>query len=133
MLTLPYSGGSPKLLVYAGSVNHHLLAQYYNSLCAVILQQFENKLICGGMEGVVEMCSDTPILAAMLEEHMGLPLHEMQTAVAALSKGQHVKIPTAKQPKLAFYVRDSKSGSKARLELDPSAKAVQPSEEILTP
>ncbi|KAL3142108.1 hypothetical protein ABBQ32_004726 [Trebouxia sp. C0010 RCD-2024] len=99
-----------------GSVNHHLLAQYYNSMCAVILQQFENKLVCGGMEGIVQMCVDTPILGKLLEQFMGLPLEQMQHAAACLGKGQHVKISTAMQPKLAFYVRDSSQGSKRRLD-----------------
>ena len=103
----------------AGSVNHHLLAQYYNSMCAVILQQFENKLVCGGMEGIVEMCIETPILGNLLEKFMGLPLHQMQHAAASLRKGQHVKITTAKQPKLAFYMKDSLSQTKRRsLSLD---------------
>ena len=95
------------LWVHAGSVNHHLLAQYHNSMCAIILQQFENKLVCGGVEGIVQMCMDTPILGDLLQEFMGLPLQQMQQAAASLRKGQHVRISTARQPKLAFYVRES--------------------------
>lgn len=95
-------------------MNHHLLAQYHNSMCAVILQQFESKLVCGGMEGIVQMCTDTPILGKLLEDFMGLPLQQMQHAAACLRKGQHVKIGTARQPKLAFYVRDSSQGNKRR-------------------
>ena len=93
--------------MHAGSVKHHLLAQYHSSMCAVILQQFENKLVCGGMEGIVQMCMDTPILGDLLEEFMGLPLQQMQQAAASLKQGQHVRISTARQPKLAFYVRES--------------------------
>ena len=93
--------------MHAGSVNHHLLAQYHNSMCAVILQQFENKLVSGGMEGIVQMCMDTPILGDLLQEFMGLPLQQMQQAAASLRRGQHVRISTARQPKLAFYVRES--------------------------
>lgn len=81
-------------------------------MCAIILQQFENKLVCGGMEGVVEMCMETPILGDLLEEFMGLPLQEMQHAAASLRQGEHVKISTARQPKLSFYVRDSSSKNK---------------------
>lgn len=93
--------------MHAGSVNHHLLAQYHNSMCAVILQQFENKLVSGGMEGIVQMCMETPILAGLLEQFMGLPLQQMQHAASSLKQGQHVRISTARQPKLAYYVRDS--------------------------
>ena len=92
----------------AGSVNHHLLAQYYHSFCAIILQQFDNKLVHGGMEGIIQMCVETPVLGAILEEHMGLPLHEMQASLAALNRGQHLKIATARQPKVAFYIRESR-------------------------
>lgn len=83
-------------------------------MCAIILQQFQNKIIHGGMEGIVEMCRETPMLAALLEDHMGLPLHQMQEAVASLKSGQYVTIATAKQPKLSFYVRDSTPTSKHR-------------------
>ena len=101
---------------YAGSVAHHLLAQYYNSMCAVIFQQFHNKIIHGGMEGILEMCMETPMLAALLEDHMGLPLRQMQEAVASLKRGECIRIATAKQPKLSFYVRDSTSTTKRRTE-----------------
>lgn len=76
-------------------------------MCAIILQQFENKLVCGGMEGIVQMCVDTPILGDLLQEFMGLPLQQMQQAAAALRQGKHVRISGARQPKLAFYVRES--------------------------
>ncbi|DBA98954.1 TPA: hypothetical protein ACH3X1_014695 [Trebouxia sp. C0004] len=110
-----------------GSVNHHLLTQYYNSMCAVILQQFENKLVCGGMEGIVEMCMETPILGDLLESFMGLPLQEMQHAAASLRQGEHVKISTARQPKLAFYVRDSSSKDKRRTSSSDMRMAGTPS------
>ena len=68
------------------------------------------------MEGIVEMCMETPMLAALLEDHMGLPLHQMQEAVAALKQGEYIRIATARQPRLSFYVRDSTPTPKRRLE-----------------
>lgn len=72
-------------------------------MCAVILQQLENKLVCGRMEGIVEMCMETPILGDLLEEFMCLPLQD-----------ELIKMSTARQPKLSFYVRDSSSKNKRR-------------------
>ncbi len=66
------------------------------------------------MEGIVEMCMETPILGDLVEEFMGLPLQEMQHAAASLRQGEHVTISTARQPKLSFYVRDSSSKNKRR-------------------
>lgn len=56
------------------------------------------------------------MLGSMLEQHMGLPLHHMQQAVHASKSGHLVRIVTAKQPKLSFYLKESLSTSKKRLE-----------------
>lgn len=88
---------------FAGSVNHHLLAQYTNSMLAIILQQFENKFVTGGVEGVIHMCQENRVLAAMLERFMGLTLGDMQ---ACLESGRRGKPGSAKLPKLGFYVRE---------------------------
>ena len=68
------------------------------------------------MEGIVEMALETPQLAALLEEHMGLPLHQMQQAVRSHQDGKYTKIATATQPRLSFYMRDSGSTPKRRAE-----------------
>lgn len=70
--------GRACVCVCVGSVNHHLLAQYTNSMCAIILQQFDSKLVNGGVEGVVQMCQQNPVLVTMLERYMGLSLDQMQ-------------------------------------------------------
>ena len=85
-------------------------------MCAIILQQFDNKIISGGMEGIVEMCAETPMLAALLQDHMGLPMLQMREALASLKRGEYTRISTAKQPKLSFFNKESNSTSKRRRE-----------------